>query len=600
MPNGEPSKEHSLATALEEAETRLLHRTQPEGYREFESLLRRMQAPQLAHDAREASAVTMRICQKLYLGGRSFDALPFARANLILAENSGDDISRRRSHTASGLLLADTGDVAGAIEHHSRALHYATDAHDDVEMSRVWNNIGAAFCVSGNFALALPCFKRVLALVPPGSEPVFSRYAAYGNLSHCHFQLDALEEGYRYAMLATRELTPAIIEQDPYNALVLYRNFARLLVAMNRLDEAKEQAAAALAMAARIGSPRATIAATTAQAAYEMASGNTDTGLTRLDQALQLARSVPAMLRDTLVCVIRAEEKGGFPALALMRLQELSDLVYRTGIEQARRHVELAEVLGTSAAADSAESTRRPATNQPLEQTKARLTSRLPIPTAPAEWKTLQRLAVSAAVRIDTTGWHGIRVGALTQALAIEFGVPLLQALEFGLAAQLHDIGMASVPEAVLMQAGTLNEVERELVRKHTTAGSEMLAGDLHPRMIIAGDMVKYHHARWDGEGYPAAVSGNAIPLTARICAVADTYDTLVTDRPWRKACSMERALRELRNVAGTQLDPDLVRCFEVVIRREAANEGIDPSVDGGLENFQKLITALTEDRDFI
>ena len=212
-----------------------------------------MQAPQLAHDARNASAVTMRICQRLYLGGRSFDALPFARANLILAENSADDISRRRSHTASGLLLADTGDIAGAIDHHSRALQYATEAHDEVEMSRVWNNIGAVFCVSGNFALALPCFKRVLALVPPGSEPVFSRYAAYGNLSHCHFQLDALEEGHRYAMLATRELTPAIIEQDPYNALVLYRNFARLLVAMNRLDEAKQQAAAAMAMAARIG-----------------------------------------------------------------------------------------------------------------------------------------------------------------------------------------------------------------------------------------------------------------------------------------------------------------------------------------------------------
>ena len=86
------------------------------------------------------------------------------------------------------------------------------------------------------------------------------------------------------------------------------------------------------------------------------------------------------------------------------------------------------------------------------------------------------------------------------------------------------------------------------------------------------------------------------------MCAVADVYDTLVTDRPYRKAWSMDKALGELQRVAGTQLDPELVRCFEVVIRRESANEGIDPSmdVDGGLENFQQLIAALNEDRGFL
>jgi HD-GYP domain-containing protein (c-di-GMP phosphodiesterase class II) len=84
------------------------------------------------------------------------------------------------------------------------------------------------------------------------------------------------------------------------------------------------------------------------------------------------------------------------------------------------------------------------------------------------------------------------------------------------------------------------------------------------------------------------------------MCAVADVYDTLVTDRPYRKRRSMDEALAELRRVAGTQLDADLVRCLEAVIRRESANEGIDPSIDGGLEEFQQLITALTEDRGFL
>ena len=240
--------------------------------------------------------------------------------------------------------------------------------------------------------------------------------------------------------------------------------------------------------------------------------------------------------------------------------------------------------------------------DQAIRQAKARLTSRLSPPSEPPEWKTLQRLAVSASMRVDSTGRHGIRVGALTQALAREVGESPLQALEFGLAAQLHDIGMSSVPERVLMKPGSLNTVERALVQKHTTVGGEILAGDQHPRMVIASDIVKYHHARWDGEGYPSNVAGTSIPLAARICAVADVYDTLVSDRPYRKACSMDKALLELRRVAGAQLDPELVRCFEVVIRREAANEGIDPSmdVDGGLENFQQLIAALNEDRGFL
>ena len=581
-----------LAATLEAAESRLLDRAHPEGYRLFESLLRRMQAPHEQAEARAGSNAALRLCQRLYANAQSFDALPFGRANLVLAQHSNDVVLMRRSHTACGLLLADTADIAGAIEHHTHALRLAAEAGDDVEMSRVWNNIGIAFCVSGSFALAVACFRRVLALLHSSTGAVYSRYTALGNLAHCFHHLDEIPEGLQFAVQALEEMTPAFFQQDPHCALLLHRNCVKLYLAAGQLQEAKHHVDEVVRMAARAASPRAAIAASTTQAAYEMACGDHDLGLTRLDQALVMARAVPATLRDTLVSVIRAEDKAGFPAHALVRLHELSDHIYRTAIDQARRHVTLGELM-------PAQST---STDQAIEQTRARLTSRLLPPGEPADWKTLQRLAVGAAIRIDSTGWHGIRVGVLTQALAREYGLPPLQALEFGLAAQLHDIGMVSVPEPVLLQPGTLNEVERTLVRKHVSAGAEILVGDQHPRMIIAGDIVKYHHAHWDGEGYPAKVVGKSIPLAARMCAVADVYDTLVTDRPYRKAWSMEKALEELRRVAGTQLDPALVNCFEVVIRREAANEGIDPSmdVDGELENFQQLIAALTEDRGFL
>lgn len=578
-----------LAALLEAAESRLLDRTHPESYRVFETLLQRMHAP-LAHvDAELASQATLRLCQRLYANARSFDALPFGRANLVLAAHANDANLMRRSHTACGLLLADTADIAGAIEHLTHALKL-TSADDTVELSRGWNNIGLAFGVSGNFALAVACFRRVLASLHSEPGSVYSRYSAFINLAHCLDHLDEDSEGLHFAEQALREMTPAFIQQDPHAALLLHRNCVKLYLSSGRHQEAKVHVDKVVKMATFAATPRAAIAACTAQAAYEMARGEHDLGLTRLDQALVMSRTVPATLRDTLVAVIRADETAGFPDHALIRLRELSDHIYRTSIGQIRRHVELAELM-------PALITR---SDQTFEQTRVRLTSRLSPPSEPLEWTTLQRLAVGAAFRIDSTGWHGFRVGVLTQALAQEYGLPPLQALEFGLAAQLHDIGMASVPERVLTQHGPLNEIECALVRKHTVAGAEILAGHRHPRMVIASDIVKYHHTRWDGQGHPPNIAGKAIPLAARICAVADVYDTLVTDRPYRDACSMEKALEELRRVAGTQLDADLVNCFEVVIRRESANEGLDPSVDEGLENFQRLITALNEDRGFL
>jgi HD-GYP domain-containing protein (c-di-GMP phosphodiesterase class II) len=95
-------------------------------------------------------------------------------------------------------------------------------------------------------------------------------------------------------------------------------------------------------------------------------------------------------------------------------------------------------------------------------------------------------------------------------------------------------------------------------------------------------------------------VAGKSIPLAARMCAVADTYDSLVTDRPYRPARSMDDAMRELRQAAGSQLDPELVACFDVVLQREMANEGIEPDKETGMESFQQLIQALTEDKGFL
>jgi putative two-component system response regulator len=127
-----------------------------------------------------------------------------------------------------------------------------------------------------------------------------------------------------------------------------------------------------------------------------------------------------------------------------------------------------------------------------------------------------------------------------------------------------------------------------------------MLADDRHPRIFLAREIARYHHARWDGEGYPERVAGNRIPLAARLCAVADAYDAMVCGLGWREPRTMDDALADLRAQAGRQLDPRLVERFDDLIRTETEDLGMDLATENGMEGFHALVDALQEDRGFV
>jgi putative two-component system response regulator len=233
------------------------------------------------------------------------------------------------------------------------------------------------------------------------------------------------------------------------------------------------------------------------------------------------------------------------------------------------------------------------------EVARKRLISKRSPAAKPDSWDALDRIAVSAAMRMDKTGWHGKRVGALSKALAAASGMNPLQALEIGLAAELHDIGMLSVPEEVLSKRGALREAEHAIVRRHIDAAVEILGDDRHPRIFLAREIARYHHARWDGEGYPERVGGRFIPVGARICAIADAYDEMVSGVCCRPK-SMDEALAELSRDAGSRFDPELVACFDRMVREESEDLGVDLASTAGMEGFQELVNALQEDRGFV
>jgi putative nucleotidyltransferase with HDIG domain len=174
---------------------------------------------------------------------------------------------------------------------------------------------------------------------------------------------------------------------------------------------------------------------------------------------------------------------------------------------------------------------------------------------------TLAVLSSTIEARDPFARGHASRVAALAESLARRIGLDRKALLRLRLGALLHDIGKLAVPEAVLVKPGALTDAELALIRRHPAAGARMLQafGIAHQ----AVPCVLYHHERWDGGGYPDALAGDRIPIAGRIVHVADVFDVLVHERPYRDSFTWEQAAAEIRAGTGTQFDPDVVRAFE-------------------------------------
>ncbi len=158
---------------------------------------------------------------------------------------------------------------------------------------------------------------------------------------------------------------------------------------------------------------------------------------------------------------------------------------------------------------------------------------------------------------------HSQRVAACSLLIALELNLSRreLRALELG--ALLHDIGKAGIPHNVLMKPGPLSPEERSIMMMHPRLGLEMLAG--LPGLELEAEVVYCHHERFDGTGYPRKLAGDAIPLNARIFAVADAFDALTSDRCYRNATTLREARAEILRSAGSQFDPDVLELFRGV-----------------------------------
>src|SRR5690606_3915984 len=170
--------------------------------------------------------------------------------------------------------------------------------------------------------------------------------------------------------------------------------------------------------------------------------------------------------------------------------------------------------------------------NERLEEAVRRRTAEL----EHSQLEMLVRLARAAEYRDDDTGEHTWRVAQTAGAIARRLGMSPARVEMLMRAARLHDVGKITVPDAILLKPGELTEEEREVVRGHAKAGAELLSGSRSPTIRLAEVIALNHHERWDGKGYPNGLAGEAIPLEARIVAVADAFDAMCRDRVHRRA----------------------------------------------------------------
>ena len=186
--------------------------------------------------------------------------------------------------------------------------------------------------------------------------------------------------------------------------------------------------------------------------------------------------------------------------------------------------------------------------------------------------ETIYRLAVVSEFKDEDTGSHIKRIGFFSQELASVLGVgsDFMQAIFH--ASMMHDIGKVGIPDSIMLKAGALNDEEWNMMKSHAEQGARILSGSDSPYLIMAEQIARSHHERWDGSGYPAGLRGEEIPLAARITTIADQYDALRTLRPYKPAFSHEATMRIITEGDGrtlpTHFDPRVLDGFALNGRR--------------------------------
>lgn len=505
----------------------------------------------------------LEIAQYFYVLGRPFEAVEPASCALSVASEASDRALVRKSATFLGAMYADTGNISGAIECYSRALELLQELKDPLAECRVWINSGVALMYAAQYEDAIACYEHAIHIADQHDGLFPLRANAFANIALSCLYLEDYSRGLRAAETSIRESAEPSNPAEMLSRVIRECNYCRLLLEVDNVEKAAKHCEVAKHYAQLSKSARAEIIASTIEGLCEIHSGKVDVGISRLTATLEKARIYRATLRETLAALVKAFELIGQPDRALIYLREMIETNRQYQQANSLQHLKLhLDKLGHGAAVVDSSTLhlkRREAALQGQVAERELFQARVEM---------LERLAVTAELRDDSTGEHSYRVGKLAALLAHEYGCDGDTCFMIEMAARLHDVGKIGVPDAILLKPDKLNAAEQEVMRSHSTVGAELLSKSNIPHMQMAEEIARHHHEWWDGSGYPAKLSGTAIPLAARITALADVFDALTHKRPYKLAWSVDNAMTEIARLKGRQFEPELADRFEVLIGR--------------------------------
>lgn len=380
------------------------------------------------------------------------------------------------------------------------------------------------------------------------------------NMAGVDYELGRLGDAHQHYARAL-ELARAV--QNRYGELSALDGLARVLLAWGRVDEARTALADAEQIALETEDVEGQLDVLLHLGEVYVRQGALPEATGTFERALRLADEIgrPKASCDALRSLYQLHAQQGQTERALRALEQLygrerallnaevdervQGMTARFEVERAQHQAELNRLRMVAA-----EEARAGAEAEVRDRTRSLELAQIEVVT---------RLAVAAEYRDDTTGDHTQRVGQLSAAIAARLGLPPEEVDLLRIAARLHDVGKIGIPDSILLKEGPLTPEEYRQMQRHTVIGARILAGGQSRLLQMAETIARNHHEHWNGRGYPCGLSGEAIPLVARIVAVADVYDALTHRRSYKAAWPREAALAELGAQAGRQFDPAVV-----------------------------------------
>ena len=426
-----------------------------------------------------------------------------------------------RALNGLGGLTQDRGDLEEAERLYAGANACGEAAEDDVLIGETAQNLGIVANIRGNHAEALEHYRRGLASLERARSAT-GQIAALNNLGMLSIDVGALEEAERYF---DRALTVCAEVGDVFHAGIIHVNRAELFLARGQLDRARVSCDESFEIFSRLGHATRKAEALKFYGIIYRESGKPHLAEIHLRQASEIAsRNDPLLEAESQRELARALRQQGRNREALEALN--------------RSH---ALFTGLQARSDLADTVARV---QELEE----------------DFLSLVRMwGESIEAKDRYTVGHCARVADYACRIAEQAGFTPGEIVWFRMGAFLHDVGKTEVPEEILNKPGRLTDEERRRMERHTVIGDEMLSPVEFPWDIRP--MVRSHHERWDGGGYPDGLAGEAIPLSARILRVADVFDALTTARSYRRRLTPEEAFEIMVEDEGS-FDPEIFTLF--------------------------------------